>query len=340
MTPEHLRLIGHAVDVLRGIPADSVHCVVTSPPYYLLREYGCVVDWPDVAWKPLPGASPYITPAASCELGREARVEDYVGHLVLVARELRRVLRPDGTLWLDLGDKYVDKCLLGVPDRVKLALVADGWCHRADVIWHKPNPTPNSPDDRPVTDHERVLLLSPSRKYYYDRYAATQEHSGPDGTVRRDARTVWTIATKKKPGHGSTFPAELARRCVAAGTPLSACGRCGAPRKRVVDVGYANPGNRRTNGPRSTGRRATSPGFAARRRRVVEHRGWRATCSCGANDAPGVVLDPFAGTGTVADAAALVGVSSVCVDATSVTEETTNGLVEPDRSRPADDEAD
>lgn len=311
------RLIGHVLYVLATMVPGSVHCVVTSPPFFRLREYGHVVAWPAVTWRPYPGATAVVIPGTTCELGREDDVGTYVAHIVLVLRALRRVLRPDGTAWVHLGDKYVRKSLVGVPDMVKLAAVADGWVHRADVVWHKTNPVPNSPADRPVVDHERVLVLAARRSYYYDREAVTRWHDGPDGRRRRDMRTTWTLPSEKRPGHGSTFPVELAARCVRAGTPLRACETCLAPHERVVEVWHENPGGRTTNGPRSTERRAVSPGFSARRRRATRTAGWRPGCDHDGPVVPGIVLDPFAGSGTVAEAAVVVGVSSVGIDMSS-----------------------
>ena len=177
----------------------SVHCVVTSPPYYGLRDYGI-----------------------SGQLGLEQSPEEYVAKMVDVFREVKRVLRDDGTVWLNMGDSYAgsgkgqggkgttsekqltnfgsyhgeividcglaQKQLLGIPWRVAFALQADGWWLRSDIIWHKPNPMPESVTDRPTKSHEYVFLLTKSARYYYDADAVREEHqtkeSRPDGIIR------------------------------------------------------------------------------------------------------------------------------------------------------------
>jgi DNA modification methylase len=175
-------LHGDCLQVLRSLAADSVHCCVTSPPYWGLRDYG-----------------------ADRQIGREETPEEYVAALVAVFREVRRVLRHDGTLWLNLGDSYAGsgkggqseekrskhwqpeyasravvptglklKDLVGIPWRVAFALQADGWYLRSEIIWHKPNPMPESVTDRPTTAHERIFLLSKEPQYYYD-YDAIRE---------------------------------------------------------------------------------------------------------------------------------------------------------------------
>lgn len=174
---------GNNIDVLKTIEADSVDCVVTSPPYWGLRDYG-----------------------TSEQLGLEPTPEEYVANMVKVFQEIHRVLKPSGTVWLNLGDSYAGsnsdkysapnkntlsakmgqtyggieksikakvpglkpKDLIGIPWRVAFALQADGWYLRSDIIWQKPNPMPESVKDRPTKSHEYIFLLTKSRKYYYD----------------------------------------------------------------------------------------------------------------------------------------------------------------------------
>ena len=196
--------IGDCREQLRLLPADSIHCVVTSPPYWGLRDYG----------------------TGDAQLGLEATPEEYVEEMVEVFREVRRVLRPDGTCWLNLGDMYItkksgstrnvasgmkrrhietkkaretrrdlkkrnavdgpnrngeqklgQKQLVGMPWRVALALQADGWILRCDVIWNKTNPLPESIEDRPTRCHEYLFLLAKSAKYHYDKEAVKVEAS-------------------------------------------------------------------------------------------------------------------------------------------------------------------
>ncbi len=141
--------LGDALAVLRDLPDEAAQCCVTSPPYWGLRDYG------------LGGQG----------IGLEATVEEWIAHLVEVFREMRRVLRPDGTLWLNLGDAHASKQLLMLPARLALALQADGWYLRSDIIWAKPNPMPESVTDRPTSGHEHIFLLSRRARYFYDAAA-------------------------------------------------------------------------------------------------------------------------------------------------------------------------
>jgi len=137
---------GDSLAVLQTLPAASVQCWVTSPPYWGLRDYG-----------------------HDGQIGLEETPEQYVARLVAVFAEVRRVLADEGVLWLNLGDSYGSgKQLVGIPWRVAFALQADGWYLRSDTIWHKPNPMPESVRDRPTKAHEYVFLLSKSARYFYD----------------------------------------------------------------------------------------------------------------------------------------------------------------------------
>lgn len=227
---------GDVNDVLRGMEPKSVHCVVTSPPYWGLRDYG-IED----------------------QLGLEPTLEGYVENMVDVFREVRRVLRDDGTLWLNLGDSYAasmkgsggrsglkKKDLIGIPWRVAFALQADGWYLRSDIIWHKDNPMPESVTDRPTKSHEYMFLMSKSPKYYFDAkavkepavmrpqnrftngrgnkddgYAPHRKAPGMTNPTVRNIRTVWTIPTKPYKGaHFATFPPRLVEPCIKAGSPI------------------------------------------------------------------------------------------------------------------------
>ena len=216
---------------------ESVQCVVTSPPYFQLRDYSC----------------------GPRELGSEDTPEEYVAALLGVFREVRRVLRRDGVLWLVLGDSrwggtprqralkhpvLKPKDLIGIPWRVALALQADGWYLRADVIWAKPNPMPDPVGDRPTGAHEYVFLLSKHCNYYYDADAiaepAITDHLSGNHFIRphrlswgnrgnstywndvggrRNRRDVWQLKSEPtSEGHYATFPAALAQLCILAGS--------------------------------------------------------------------------------------------------------------------------
>ncbi len=229
------RLIrGDAATVMRErLDADSVDCCVTSPPYWGLRDYG-----------------------VEGQLGAEDSLEGYIANLVAVFSEVRRVLKPAGTMWLNLGDTYVGgggfypdapsnragakqttqkgakqggirpqgilkaKDLVGIPWRIALALQADGWYLRSDVIWNKPNQMPERVKDRPTKAHEYVFLLSVSPQYYYDADAVKEPTVKGSETAYRNRRTVWTVPTKPYRGaHFATFPTALVEPCILAGSP-------------------------------------------------------------------------------------------------------------------------
>lgn len=247
--------IGDCREGMRQMPENSVQTCVTSPPYFGLRDYG-----------------------HAGQIGLEQTPNEYVQQLVEVFREVRRALRDDGTLWLNLGDSYAGngaaygeskstlqgakqshrmgvarqakkglpaKNLIGIPWRVAFALQADGWILRQDIIWHKPNPMPESVTDRCTKAHEYIFLFSKQQKYYYDA-EAIKEPAQPDAVVRdrdttklnntpgrtrmngltvndyetRNKRSVWTVATKPyTEAHFATFPDELITPCILAGCP-------------------------------------------------------------------------------------------------------------------------
>lgn len=169
------------------IPDKSVHCLVTSPPYFGLRVYQDThpIEWPTVEYAPMPGVAPIRVPAQTCDLGLENDIESYIGHLMLCLREWWRVLRDDGTCWVNLGDSMSSgKQEASVPERFKLAAQADGWICRSTIIWSKPNPMPESVTDRPTKAHEYVYLLAKAVRYYYDADAIREVSVHPAGSNR------------------------------------------------------------------------------------------------------------------------------------------------------------
>lgn len=217
---------GDCREVLRTLPDDSVHCVVTSPPYWGLRDYG-----------------------VEGQIGMESTPEEFVTEMVSVFREVHRVLRDDGTLWLNLGDSYRDGNLVAIPWLVALALRSNGWHLRQDIIWSKPNPMPESVRSRCTKSHEYLFLLSKSKSYYFDHDAIrepasdnshggavtnagpkTQSIRGDAGRLgvpareldgKRRRRSVWSIANKPFPGaHCAVFPPGLVDLCIKAGAPV------------------------------------------------------------------------------------------------------------------------
>lgn len=222
-------LVGDCRASLRSLPDQSAHCVVTSPPYFGLRDYG--VDG---------------------QLGLEPTPAEFVAAMVEVFREVRRVLRDDGTLWLNLGDSYgKDKNRLMIPARVALALQADGWILRDEIVWHKPRTTPAPVKDRTVAAHEMIYLFAKQPRYAFD-YLAIEEPSKYPGVTResgkafRDLLVFDPVAARKRPGgrvitvrdtrrkrsvwsvspspykdaHFATYPPDLIEPCILAGCPV------------------------------------------------------------------------------------------------------------------------
>ncbi len=195
-------IIGDALTELRKLPTESVQCCITSPPYWALRDYG-----------------------VEGQLGSEATPEEHAAVMVEVFSEVKRVLRKDGTLWLNYGDRHVEKQLCGMPWRVAFALQADGWHLRSDIIWEKQNPMPEAVTDRPTKAHEYLFLMAKESRYFYDADAIREKANpltqrstiAPNATEatgntggnkrtdfeksrrvvdRRNKRTVWTIPSK------------------------------------------------------------------------------------------------------------------------------------------------
>ena len=217
-------LVGDAKRVLVGFPDRTFRCAVTSPPYWGLRDYGVVG-----------------------QVGAETDVRSYISDLVAIFREVRRTLRDDGTLWLNIGDSYTSggrtwrdaddknkgramsyraptpeglkpKDLIGVPWRLAFALQDDGWYLRTDIVWNKPNCQPESVKDRPTRSHEYVFLFSKSEKYFYD-WAAVTEPALDAKQKSKNRRSVWNINTEPYAGsHFAVYPRQLVRLCVSAGS--------------------------------------------------------------------------------------------------------------------------
>lgn len=222
--PEVQILTGDSRELLRDLPSESAQCCITSPPYWGLRDY----DHP-------------------AQIGAEASPEEYVTNLVDIFRGVRRVLRKDGTLWLNVGDGYArnggtgncgpnaivgntkkliqrrnckvpdcwglkDRDLMGLPWRVAFALQADGWILRSKITWVKKSAMPESVKNRPTSASEEIFLFSKSPTYFYDSQGV-REDSGAN------LRNVWTLGPESnRKGHPATFPRELARRCILLGS--------------------------------------------------------------------------------------------------------------------------
>ena len=228
---------GEALAALQKLPDDLVDCIVTSPPYFQQRDYS----------------------GSKLQVGREETPAEYVARLTGIFAQCQRVLKPSGSLWLVIGDKYVNNRQLGMPWRVALAMMDAGWLLRADVIWHKPNAMPSSVKTRPTIDHEYVFFFTNSAYYYYDADAIREPHvtfgenskmkggrnhfgkrgstpevgkNGGDNNLHdarwdqafhplgRNKRTVWSIPLSKYRGaHFAVFPESLVKTCILASCP-------------------------------------------------------------------------------------------------------------------------
>lgn len=291
--PRNTILGGDATERLRQLPMASVDCVITSPPYYQLRDYG------------MPG-----------QIGLESTVSEWVTNMRTVLAQVARVLKTTGALWLNLGDSFsrhpryggLPKGMFLAPERLALALTQDGWLIRNKVVWAKTNPMPSSVTDRLTLTYEIVYFLVRSPQYFFDLDAIREPHrskpqprraitgppsrrdwAGPLAVTRHGLRQavgpaghhpagknpgdVWALATGGYRGHSSPFPEELVRRPLLATCPQAVCTACGRSWQRQ----------------------------ASHRRHINAYQrlGPLVTCGCNAPTMPGVVLDPFFGTGTV-----------------------------------------
>jgi site-specific DNA-methyltransferase (adenine-specific) len=288
--------VGDAHMMLQRLPAASVDCVVTSPPYFRLRNY-----------------------QHQKQIGLEPRVDDWVANLRHVLTGIGRVLTPSGTVWLNLGDSYSSgkqgaarKSLLLGPERLALGLIQDGWIIRNKIIWAKRNPMPSAINDRLTCSWEVIYLLTRGPRYFFDLDAIRVPHTSKKPATHRprgwsvpsewrvtpttnsglDALAaegraghplgknpgdVWHLSTASYRGaHHAVFPVSLAERPILAGSPERRCMLCRLPWQRAR---YRQLGQLAVRGD------------------------LRPTCACGGNSEPGVVLDPFIGSGTTAIAA-------------------------------------
>jgi DNA modification methylase len=301
---------GDCRDVLASLPDQSVQCVVTSPPYFGLRDYG--IDE---------------------QIGLEESPAEYVSQMHSVFRKVWRVLRDDGTVWLNLGDSYAGsgkgrmsdgdhwnagdggkqstnagtvngrltktphdvkpKDLIGIPWRVAFALQEDGWYLRSDIIWHKPNPMPESVRDRPTRSHEYIFLLAKSARYFYDNDAIAEPQTL---SSRERAKYGWNGVTDD--GSGGARTGSSFKRMAESGEPIATIPANGMRNRRdvwtVPTVGFA------------------AAHFATFPPKLIE------PCILAGCPVGGVVLDPFAGAGTTLLVAKNLGRTAVGIELSPV----------------------
>lgn len=298
--PRGVILGGDARSVVSDLLPESVDCIITSPPYYRLRDYG-----------------------QGGQIGLEKTIGEYVDEIASVMACARRVLKPTGSLWLNLGDSYTRTGGVGVPlgslslvpQRVALALSASGWIVRNVVVWHKPNPLPQSARDRLSPTYEVIVFATKDRRYFFDLDRIREPHRSAARVGKRASRTlyqegnsglarlkaagmvgnargknpgdVWTVATAvDRLGHQATYPEQLIERPLLACCPERICVQCDRAwvrPSRIVSVHTAE---------------------GVRHRQIV---GDLARCDCFAPTRRGVVLDPFFGTGTTGVVAERLG---------------------------------
>jgi DNA modification methylase len=337
--------VGDTLEVLKTFPDEFVDCVITSPPYWGLRDYG-----------------------VEGQIGQEKTPEEYVEKLVTIFREVKRVLKKTGTFWLNLGDSYAGapagnkshinnelfsagskgenyrdnlkqasqvkknafknngikpKDIIGIPWRVAFALQQDGWWLRQDIIWAKQNPTPESVKDRCTRSHEYIFLLSKSPDYYFDSEAIREETPNKknipseipeDTTIGHNKRDVWWVSVKPfKGAHFATFPKDLVEPMILAGCPEFICNKCGTPRERIIDSSRIDtqPGIRKigekSGSDRDPHKRMHNSDLERYKQHIVHKTvGWT-DCGCNAGFESGIVLDPFMGAGTTAVVAKKLG---------------------------------
>ena len=359
-------ICGPALDVLKPMPDGTARsgfsCSVSSPPYWALRDYG-----------------------VNGQLGLEKTFEEYIDKLCTIYDEVKRVLRKDGCVFVNLGDTYGGggggysekstlagftnpntkgrqmnenkikinktlpaKSLCLIPQRFAIEMVNRGWILRNTIIWHKPNPMPSSAKDRFTVDFEYVYFFVKSKKYWFEpQYEPadsppghkwnlnTPKTFGGDGHIGnntqnknraiwelnplgRNRRTVWTIPTQPFPeAHFATYPEKLVEPMIKAGCPEFICTKCGKARVKIFEKGELMPDGK--------GQNSCSEKWLNDNYRTVNDKGWNlegkfapnmqyeskfigyTDCNCGAEFVPGIVWDPFVGSGTTLQVAARLG---------------------------------
>jgi len=368
-------LRGDALSILKQLPDESVSCVVTSPPYWALRDYGSETE---VIWDGKEDCEHKFEQdfCSKCgawkgQLGLEPDFNLYIKHLCDIFDEVKRALKKDGTCWVNMGDTYYTKSgssfendnlnpkskeeiekttginkankirgkgllqsknLTLIPFRFAIEMQNRGWILRNVIIWHKPNSMPSSVKDRFTIDFEYIFFFVKNKKYWFEQQFEPlkeisikiaeygwygkklldgKSYNGVSHIEKRgerfapvqgrNKRCVWTISTKSfKGAHFATFPPDLIEPMILAGCPKFVCKKCGKPKERIIQV-IPNP-------ERSQEGRTHSLEEQRQGKTPTPEKGWQTEkqfigwtdCGCGVGFEPGIVLDPFMGSGTTA----------------------------------------
>jgi len=325
---------GDVFDVLETLPDNYVDCVMTSPPYWGLRDYGI-----------------------SGQIGNEPDFKTYIIKLCNVFDRVRRVLKPTGTCFINLGDAYggtgseqanarvlknqstkgkYDKCLLCIPDRFRIRMIDRGWILRNRIEWEKPNAMPDSANDRFTVNFEDVCFFVKNKKYYFEQqreysYWAEVDKRADNpvppksGKIltgqysmqavrysedkKRNKRCIWKINTKPFPdSHFAVYPEELCETPIKAGCPKFVCRKCGKAREKIIEEtkGKWIPALGSSPDAKKGGKRT---------RLVIDRKEKGYTnCGCNAGFRPGIILDPFHGSGTTGKVARKLGRKYIGID--------------------------
>jgi site-specific DNA-methyltransferase (cytosine-N4-specific) len=368
-------LHGHSLHVLRTLESESVDCIITSPPYWQLRDYksepilwdddpNCEHDFVQHRLPPKTGGKATgktykkVEPfghhiehdiisnfCSKCNawhgsLGLEPSISLFIKHLCDIFNECYRVLKKSGSCWVNLGDTYSTqsgqsrgkkydnptaqfnnvevgstlikskelkhKCLCQIPSRFAIEMCNRGWILRNEIIWHKPNAMPTSASDRFTVDFEKLFFFVKSSKYFFeqqfDEYYTSESH------YSRNKRTTWSINTHSySESHFATFPKELIKTPIKSSCPDEICSKCNTPVTTEYDQLRINtrPGNNfgkmksgKSDDPNKLYNNSDNTKY---RQQIIRTTKNKIRCDCNAEYIPGVVLDPFAGSGTVAE---------------------------------------